>query len=811
MKLFIDNKEVDLSADNEALWSLSIDNIRSLDPKTATIVQRLKLPSTKRNRMVMGYCDQLFVADNFNHTKHHGRLEVDGVDLLEGLLVMVAYEGHVTLDGEYTVELRDSRKEWAERAYKALMKDMPIEYENTLTSSNVAASWSPDNDVPFRFFPVQRDRYSFQFDIQQGVPSRVFTISDYHPFLSIHAAMTAMAAAAGYTINSQFVNAGFFKSLYMSGNYPTTDIDLIQTRNAFLAGRVTTAATTVSPEGIVFANPSRIGGSNVGNIFESANSLDNPKFFVTNNGIQKIGDKMVFVPNEPCILGFEYDLKFTCQTSMLSATSLGGVNRVKLDDNVVYDFDIPNTKPDYKQSTHIKGNMVLRSDHISDGQTIVQLVLQYELNQGMNEFETITIRSAITPINRDYYIKSVVLKYRPLGTSDYQEYPYDHRWALHMTDELSGQTTVHIKLRSSPQLRTVGRPIYFDMITFYGGVAGTGFTLSPETIVKPLFWSYPGKDDTVTTERLMAHDRVYQIKLFDAVRQMFNLYFYTNPITKQIFIEPRDKFYTDKTIDWRRKHDTSKPIVVEHPGEKLYSTVTMIYRDGDGSVARYNRKNRTEYARYRYLINTHAAKDEEKIDTNPLFTPTMGNASVLTTAQSAYVIHVGDRLAQDQPNDSNLEFPPKIVRYMGLRQLAADEQWTWPAPISSYPFLAFHYKGVAGWERDPNYNSVEVTDIQTIAQNGMTLCFDDSEHQKGLHQFYDSTLGAADTGRKIYAYMDLSAVDIARLLNPDSAGADFRAKYILSVSGENVTCRLLELRNYDPINKKSTECVFLVQ
>lgn len=65
----------------------------------------------------------------------------------------------------------------------------------------------------------------------------------------------------------------------------------------------------------------------------------------------------------------------------------------------------------------------------------------------------------------------------------------------------------------------------------------------------------------------MAAHRVRQIDLIGALKQMFNLCFYSDALTGTLYIEPRDDFYRDDTvIDWSDRIDRSRPVTVEELG-----------------------------------------------------------------------------------------------------------------------------------------------------------------------------------------------------------------------------------------------------
>lgn len=103
-------------------------------------------------------------------------------------------------------------------------------------------------------------------------------------------------------------------------------------------------------------------------------------------------------------------------------------------------------------------------------------------------------------------------------------------------------------------------------------------TLGRRTTLKPIFLPHPCEGSTVRFADVAAH-RVRQIDLIGALKQMFNLCFYSDALTGTLYIEPRDDFYRDDTvIDWNDRIDRSRPVTVEElgagPVETLYAPLS---------------------------------------------------------------------------------------------------------------------------------------------------------------------------------------------------------------------------------------------
>jgi hypothetical protein len=569
---------------------------------------------------------------------------------------------------------------------------------------------------------------------------------------------------------------------------------------AFNAGRLSDSdSVQVAAGEWVFANPDRAIGANIGNIVESASSHDDITFYNNGGCFRMLDGKIVFIPTEAAVIGFEYELRYECGFSGKSMEELNTFNNVTLEDGLTYSFKVPNTIPTLNNSTHFRDRMVLHCNLTDEYYARLHLVFE----SGAHEY--INLIGDTTYLMKVEYVASAQVEISTDGTN---YIPTSTGWALYSSELYYGTVQVSVKLRSQPKYRAACEIIRFDGISFSGYDMDSEFKLLSTTRLRPIFGQSPGVDSEISTQTLMAHDGIYQLTLFEAVAHMFNLRFYTDPILRKIIIEPYDKFYTTGSIvDWRDKQDSDSEITICECGATLNQRMTYIYRDGDGAVARWNEDKKRKFSRWQTQITNKLANSSEKTLWNPLFTPTRGNASFLPSAQSAYVMHVGDRLRYGVPNDGDMFVAPKIVRYLGMTDLLNGERWGWPAGITSYPFAAFHYPGL-GANIPEDFNSVECSDADTLINNGFTLCYDDCDHVKGLHQFYDNMYDQINSGRILRVRIRLTPTDYEMLSTPNSV-VDVRSMFILNVYGEIIKCRLLKILNFNPESSQSTECEFM--
>ena len=129
------------------------------------------------------------------------------------------------------------------------------------------------------------------------------------------ALVDAIVADAGYTINSQFMDSDFFKSLYMSGKYPEKGAVVCE-EMGFVAGRFQNASATADRFGRVYADPFTTVSS-IGNLVDSADPDQSSENGVI-SGVYNHGEcfktdesgRIGYYPLEKIAVGFEYELRY---------------------------------------------------------------------------------------------------------------------------------------------------------------------------------------------------------------------------------------------------------------------------------------------------------------------------------------------------------------------------------------------------------------------------------------------------------------------------------------------------------------------
>lgn len=299
---------------------------------------RLELPATPENRALLGWPSDLHAAAPFNLAPHRGAVYADDALLLEGPVSLRATALGAPGD-RYRIEIREGGAAWAETAARTMFNAFPIEYRAYLTPTTVWQSWT--DDKPVKFFPVKRDAYPVTNSSVGLQPAlRILSPDDYHPFLSVAALVGSLFAAEGYTLKSRFAESAFFRSLYMSGAYPSKDMAGMRRHMDFLARRRTEATAEADAQGRVYASP-YMSAHSVGNLVETAHAGDpdpegNPMTELFNHGncFRIEQGQILFRPPVEVSVGFRYRLRYVTDYRIRSRQWLEGFDSVYLGDGI---------------------------------------------------------------------------------------------------------------------------------------------------------------------------------------------------------------------------------------------------------------------------------------------------------------------------------------------------------------------------------------------------------------------------------------------------------------------------------------------
>lgn len=798
INLYVDNTLVEI--DSLSIFSVSISKnaLKSIEYGRIYSIEPFSIPATSLNRSVMGDVEQIHSPQIFNSVEHKARVECNGSIIMEGLLQLLGSD--LSGEGRYKCTIIGADKNWVSRT-NLVLGALNINYRATITPLQIKNSWTDNN--PVRFFPVIRNTNDNSIgNIGLSPVSKALTMTDYHPFVHIKTLVNAIFQQSGHTIESSFMESDFFDSLYMSGNYRTKDVSRLKNQMDFRAGRYADSVVALADSnGRVYADPLSHYNT-IGNLVDTANpqtvnadGLSVPGVFTNENCFSHNGTRVCFTPDEEITVSFEYKIRYLTDTKIVSKTELGGFNTIYLNSGEKHSFKINNDYRDRKnfmyggQSyklaifNHTQGSSYrLKGNEVTNPNANLNNLLPSDyvtriIGYSDARFKSVSYNSQ----NRFVNMKLDILK-----NNVYTSYSGD--WAIYdgYVNE-SGQKEIEITLRSAPEIISPSNPKYFDNVYFEGANQNDSFKLRSNTTVCPIFVPHPTVSSTINFNDVIVHS-TSQKDLLESLRLMFNLYFYTDPLEKIVYIEPQKEFYTSNIVDLSDRIDLSKPIMVEELGANLTESVKFCYDESDQATKVWNTANNTELGAWSVAIDNVFAEKREKIYKNPSFATSLVSQKLLKNAPSARVIQAAKHISSIYKND-DLNFDTKIVSYKGMVNLPSGESWSWPSDGTQFPLIAFHYP----------YSDF---------CDPFTLCYENRDGIEGLHKYWDFDFENSNSSRRIILYINLEPEEIEPLIFPNSLKRDFRAVFLLDINGEKCRCRLQEICGFNPLSQ-STKCVFI--
>lgn len=792
MRLFIDNVEADLDSGLQVSVSLAMAPVTDPGQGRTGYSRSVTIPMTAKNRGIMGACEDVNARDRFNDSLHTARLEFAGCVVMEGAVHLTECRKPRVGIGYYRFNIIGSARLWAAHASSNPLSSLFPSLSAVMSAEGIAGSWAPDAVV--KFLPVQRDIHNGESGAADL--GREFGLADYHPFIHIYPSVREIFGQAGYKIESRFFDTPFFRSLYMSGRLGGALEAASDNGMDFRAGRFREATAQANYLGRVSANPYAVLNT-IGNIVDTADpkevsgGVSVPGAFDKGGCFRKVDKRVAFVPSAEVTAGFRYELKYVTDYGFKSSTELWGFDTVYLGDNETRRITIPNPYQDRKKMfTANRDFRVIIPGHTSGTYRFGAYRLtnpNADIDNLMpGDYEDVTIAefSAGSALVSTSLTGNYVYVYLMHTIRSVTMLLPEYNWMLYdgYVRE-TGKTEVTAVVASSPRTLSAGAPKFFDSMFFGGAAEGMEITLK-EAFVTPVFDSAVESVD-LDFESVAPPD-MSRMDLLNGLRHMFNLCFYTDNVEKKVYVEPRKDFFDGPTVDWSDRVDYSQSVTVRELGDDVGRTVTLLYKTGDGAVARMNGADGETFGSWSAAVGNLYASEKGTVMRNPIFSPSVNTAGNLAGCPSASLLNAGDR---DSTADKNggLDFPLKIVGYAGMKALPQGESWVWPSAGGSYPLAAFHYP---------------------VGEDGFSLCFEDRDGIAGLHEYWDGNIEAYNTGRRLTVWLRLGADDIEAIMRPNSLKRDFRARFRLRIDGEDSLWYLEEVCGYNP-SDPSTKCVLI--
>ncbi len=778
--LTIDSQRCDLAD------GCSIEGLGCFDMNSAASVQSwrngqkvtLLLPSTPRNDKVMGYAAEPTTAERFNAEEHRAVVEVDGVEMMSGVVHLLSVESGGVSKGRaatpcYRIRITAGAASWAERAARTKLSDMFDDYSIRLDGETIEQSWAEQSLV--KFLPVHYDDYKAPYDGSSlYAPQRVLSVDDYYPFVRVADIVNAIFSQSGYSVESSFLLSEEFRKLHISGRYPSsgTSQSRLTATTGFCAGRRSEVSAVADSFGRVYATPLMLVNS-VGNFVDTAAATDGEGLYNHGSTLSVTDEGVSYSPTTTVGVSFEFDICYTTDYRILSREQLQGFDGVYIDTDCQMKFQLINPFEDRRDS--LQPNTSYKCvvfDH-SPGATY-RVVCHYgSTTSTLAEFSART-QSVVIPAAAS----GAVCELQQRGADGvYQACASD--WALYdgYVAE-SGTTKVELRLRTQPRRLSPLSRYEFNRIYLYGAAEGQRLTLPKECRMRSLFSASPSVGSQLAFADVVAYDTT-QAELLESLQAMFNLRILSDERARKVYIEPYDDFYSGEVVDWSDRVLCSEPAKAEDIASVCHQVRTLAYRsEAGGAVERFNREWATKLGSWSRTTHSKVALQGEKREAQLILSPTLSVAGVVATAQSALLLEVGDRDG-DELADTAL----RVVRYEGMQALPKGERWGFPSYDTSYPLAAFHLP-----ER-------------------FTLCFEDRDSAEGLHRYYDGEWLRDERRRSLSLSLLLWPDEVASLGDYGSQGANVGSRFVLSTSGERVCYNLQAVESYD-VRRRVARCRF---
>jgi len=224
-RLFIENKELDLTADLSQQITYAIDDIRNIDSKATTFSRTIILPGTANNNNLFGQIFEFnhanFVNDvapnveyNFNAAKSaQCRLVADSVQVLKGSLRLL----QIVVDGsriEYEICIFGELGGFITKLGALKLQDLDFsDYDHEYNETNIENSWDDDNAGAGYYYPhIDYGNYN------AGSDKKDWNVGTFRPALFVKEYLEKIVANAGYTMDFALKDTDRFKRLIIPYN-----------------------------------------------------------------------------------------------------------------------------------------------------------------------------------------------------------------------------------------------------------------------------------------------------------------------------------------------------------------------------------------------------------------------------------------------------------------------------------------------------------------------------------------------------------------------------------------------------------------
>lgn len=802
IELKIDGQNVDIDQKVNIAATHSIADIQEPDGTSAGYSKSVELPFTPTNMRVFRFTQELFSKEQFNNELHAAEYMVDGNTVMSGVAQIEKFTyttgtNGCIISGNFHVSIIGSSFEWIANARKR-MNELQGGMTVTYTLDDVYANSICEDASLIKFFPVDRGAFWEEEDAQGNkITRKKLDLYDYHPFLNVWRMVRLVYG--GFNVKSS--QQGFFEQIYCSGFMPKNeDLSYIEEDNDFYIG---ISEIDVGSKGFVSVKNTNIQ-------VYPYNQIESGEYHNENGVINPSPGRgpVAFRPTETTVARMETNLNYVTKIQNGAEVLAEAGECFYVDtfqqfigenvENIVLGLDKCEEAKNTQQGDAKYPSVPYDPDADHTYVACLKITSDYIEGDSML-FHGTSQAHPWTWLGRykkgcNWYVVKVERYgrgYFKNGRSDpgdpvfeISEFSYFEINNDEVTFNIVNATKNAYTLHKGMDYSLFGRFSCSHTFTSDPGNASVELLLCLNNNIKPQFLNIIGLGDEVGLKTIGGESS--QLEYLGALRQMFNLMFYTNPLTKEVFIEPRTQFYNlerDRVIDWRGKIDYSKEIEVQELGGDVGNSLKLAYTDGGDVVQKHNKRNNIELGAYNAPLQNKTTSEAKEI-INPMFSPFL-----LRNVESVGMIvpQNESEKTQDTIDDVEMDITPIVGYFVGAaNRTAGDDRSLYPR----YPQLVFQ-----------------------DAAKGINLGFGDingSTTIPGLRQYYEDNISVYNAGRRITVYIKLAPQDVEAILIPNEQKRDFRAVFLLSMNGEHVPCLLEQISDYNPTSGASTKCQFIV-
>lgn len=816
--IYIDDRALEIDHTVSAAVSHEIANIEEPDKSLTGNAKDIEVPYNACNRKIMQYSEQVLSRVQFNNAAHTARIEENGSLVMCGTAQVDKYVDRGNNSGHYALKIIGASADWARRASKRLIRETADDFHLVYRPQEVYDNSILTEPTPIKFFPVDRGTFYVQGPGGDLIDRTRIDLTDYHPFINVW--MLLASILEGYTIASSI--EPFLKKLYMSGFVPEQeDATGIEEDNDFKIG------SSKSPDEVAAELSVRTPSFRV-DLFDRWASEDGDLFVATKGIIRTVDGCAAFAPTVACTVSFRMTVSYSSTVGaggeFVDTLRFGAGERMQelrvtpymsseydsslngsLPREMISERPYPYEDDVFKKTRYlwflklkrprdyvriIQVERVIPNSAVIVIERIRETILTEEIKEDGQWINVHVGKKATFVRECDYYAETSTGERVQLNTGIWEESN-----VVEIEDGILSFNQIEFGTYSVG-IGTGGTfPLQFEfglseksLSNEQVGLRINGYddtsyncTLTPDfrnafALGSRIDFSVVGGDKT-------------QLQFIQALRHLFNLYFYTNPTTHEVFIEPRSSFYfpltEDRTnaVDWTDRIDYSHEVENEQLGNNVGDSIRLAYQQGNDVIKKYNRRNKCTLGAFEAPLENKTTEGTKEL-VNPLFAPFVRREAA---GMGWKILQQVPETEKSTVQDVEFDLTPTIGIFTGItRRTAGADKAAYP----SYPVIVFQ-------ENRYNLGFEDVTYGPSVVE--------------GLHRYYDGNILRYDRSRRITAYLRLSAIDVENIQCPGPAHADFRSVFMLRHKGEMLYLELEKIADYDPAGGEATKCSFVTK